>query len=92
VIAGLVTSALSLYVMLRVDPNTVLSSCSAVSTTVSGITRSGPQICPPGDRWAVLPDVTGVLGAAAVGMALVVRRRRRGHSQNIGTSVDLISH
>jgi MYXO-CTERM domain-containing protein len=83
VIAGVVTLVLTAYVMLRVDPSTMLSSCGFSSTTVGGITHTSPQVCTPESPWGVLPYVTGVLVAAAVGIALFIRRRR-GHPQTGG--------
>ncbi len=73
--------AIALYILLRVDPNAVLMSCSAPSVTISGITRSGPMVCPPENPWGLLPFVAGVLGMATVGILLI--RRRRGKAVSI---------
>lgn len=74
-VVGVVTLAVALYILLRVDPHAVLTSCSAPSVTISGITRSGPLVCPPKDPWSLVPFVTGILGATTVGVLLFRRRR-----------------
>ena len=59
-----VTEVTAIYIMLRVDPSTVLRSCSGASCSAAR------------NPWGVwLPFVAGVLGAATVGVLLVVRRQ-----------------
>jgi hypothetical protein len=68
IITGLVVSLLTTFVLLRVDPSTVLSSCSSRSP--------GPPCSSPVNAWGIwLPDSTGILGMAMVGTLLVLRRR-----------------
>jgi hypothetical protein len=63
-ISGMVTAVITSYIMLRVDPSTVLSSCS------------GANCSPPVNPWSVwLPGATGILGMAMVGIILILRRR-----------------
>lgn len=81
VIAGVVVLAVALYILLRVDPNAVLTSCSAPTLTISGMTRSGPLVCPPESPWGLLPFVAGVLSMTTVGILLI--RRRRGKAVSI---------
>lgn len=61
--AGVVVSLLTIYVLLRVDPSTVLRACSPGAPCSS-------------NAWGIwLPDATGILGMAIVGTLLVLRRR-----------------
>jgi hypothetical protein len=71
IVAGMVASLLTTYALVRVDPSTVLTSCSFSPPAHS---------CPsPVNSWGVwLPSATGFLGMAAVGVLLI--RRHRGHS------------
>jgi len=68
VIVGVVTSLLTTYILLRVDPSTVLSSC--------GFTPPAHSCSSPVNLWGVgLKITTGILGMAAVGILLIRRRR-----------------
>jgi hypothetical protein len=61
--AWVVTEVTAMYIMLRVDPGTVLGVCSGGN-------------CSPVNQWGVwLPFVAGFLGAVAVGVLLILRRR-----------------
>jgi hypothetical protein len=67
IIAGVVASLITTYVLLRVDPSTVLSSCSPIHSCSS-----------PVNPWGVwLQIATAVLGTATVGTLLIRRRRGR---------------
>lgn len=70
-IVGVVMLVLTLYVLARVDPSTVFSSCS--------VSRPGQSCSPPVNPWGVgLPIATGILGMATVAILLI--RRRRGQT------------
>jgi len=71
-ICGVIMLALTLWVMVLVDPRTVLGSCG----TVSG---SGTQlVCTPRSSWAWLPMIPVLLAAVAGGFGVdrLIRRRR----------------
>lgn len=60
-----VIEVIATYILLRVDPSTVLCSSSP------------GQSCSPPNQWATwLAFVVGVLGAAMVGLLLIMRCRR----------------
>ena len=70
VFAGVVVSLLTTYVLLRVDPGTVLGSCSNSTSSPAA------QSCTPLNAWGIwLPDATGIIGMAMVGTLMVLRRR-----------------
>jgi hypothetical protein len=69
IFAGLVTSMLTTYILLRVDSSTVLSGCSFISPPAHSCSS-------PVNLWGVgLQIATGILGAATVGILLIQRRR-----------------
>ena len=68
IIAGVVVSLLTTYALLRVDPSTVLSSCS--------FSPPAHTCSSPVNPWGVwLPFATGILGMAMVGTLFILRRR-----------------
>lgn len=73
-IVGVVVLLLTLYVMVRVAPSTVFSSC--------GFSPPAHSCSPPVSPWGLLPIATSIIGMAAVGILLI--RRRRG--QTVPTS------
>lgn len=72
---GVVMLAVGLWLLVLVDPHTVLQSCSA------SLTGAGAQDCTPlstGGVWPWLPVLSGLLGAVAGGFGVdrLIRRRR----------------
>jgi hypothetical protein len=74
VLLGVVFLVVALYVVARVDPHAIFSSCSTSSV-------GSPQKCTPlisGGAWPWLPVLSGLLGAAAGGFGVdsLIRHRR----------------
>jgi hypothetical protein len=74
VIVGVLTFAITAYVMLRIAPSTVLSSTNC---SFSPPAHSCSTPLNPWKLWALLPYLSGVLGMGAVGSRLIRRRRAR---------------
>jgi len=75
IIFGVITLAVALWLLVLVDPHTVLQSCG------TGSGGTGVQECTPlstGGAWAWLPLLSGLLGAVAGGLGVdrLTRRRR----------------
>jgi hypothetical protein len=76
-ILGVVMLAMALWLLVLVDPHTVLQSCSASSSS----TGAGAQECTPlstGGAWPWLPALSGLLGGVAGGFGVdrLIRCRR----------------
>jgi hypothetical protein len=83
-IFGVVMWAVALWLLVLVEPQTVLQTCTVSST-------GGAQQCTPlstGGAWAWLPVLSGLLGAVAGGWAIgrLIRRFRRTQSDKVPPS------